>query len=77
MQLIDKEKIRESLEVVIQAGQVFEIRVLEAVTIRNNYPKTWSGYFDNPTTAAEAIEQAGFVNFGGCIGLSIPSSQSC
>jgi hypothetical protein len=65
MQLIDKEKIRESLEIVITTGQVFEIRVLDAVTVRKSYPHIWSGYFDNPTAAAEAIEQANFQNFGG------------
>jgi len=65
-QLFDKPAINAALAAIIRAGQVFEIRILEASTPRDTRPQTWSGYFNDPGKAAHAIATEGFIGWAGC-----------
>jgi putative DNA primase/helicase len=51
----DVAAVRAALEALVPAGQVFEVRALEATTSADRYPRTHSGYFDSPAKAAAAV----------------------
>lgn len=53
--MIDTPAITEALRLFIGSEQVFEIRVLEAITPTDRRPHTLSGYFDNVESAAAAV----------------------
>ena len=45
--LIDIQEVQRALSTILEPGQVFEIRILEAVTDNPRYPATLAGYFKN------------------------------
>ena len=53
--LCDNEAIQKALELIIDDGQVVELRALEAVTAKDKWPHTVSGYFDDPAKLAQAV----------------------
>src|SRR5689334_2792702 len=59
-------EIERSLRLILQPGQVTELRALEATTLSENWPATISGYFDDSTklaAAAAAIKTAKGIYF--------------
>jgi hypothetical protein len=54
---IDTAEIVRALQVILQSGQVTELRALEAVTSEDRRPHTESGYFNDPAALAKAVER--------------------
>ena len=61
----DRSRIAEYLRLLYPPGAVFEIRV-PACPHRpgGEFTSTWSGYFDDPVTTAEALSADGWLNTG-------------
>src|SRR5262245_57024451 len=60
--IADKAEISKAVRLLSQAGDVRELRALDAITPRDRRPHTESGYFDDAeklATAAAAIQSAG------------------
>lgn len=53
--VIDTDAVAYALRVIIPPGQVFELRILDAVTREDRRPHTESGYFDNIEAAVTAL----------------------
>ena len=51
----DPASILRSLRMILEPGQVTELRALEAVTASERRPHTFSGYFDDVDTLARAV----------------------
>lgn len=51
----DPQAIADALRVILEPGQVTELRALDAVTAADRRPHVESGYFDDPRKLAEAI----------------------
>ena len=59
----DPAEIERALRLILQPGQVTELRALDAVTASDRRPHTVSGYFDDPAKLAAAV--AGIVTAKG------------
>ena len=53
--LYERSAIVEALGLILAAGQVTELRALDATTAKDRWPCTLSGYFDDPEKLAEAV----------------------
>jgi len=65
-ELCDRTAIFAAIELVVQRGQVTELRALDAITSADSWPKTISGYFDDIhqlATAASTIKSAKGIYF--------------
>ncbi len=54
-QLVDVGEVERALGVLVEPGQTFEIRILEARRAGSQYPVTIAGYFDAPALAPPAL----------------------
>jgi len=54
-QLVDVGEVERALGVLIEPGQTFEIRILEARRVGSQYPVTITGYFDTSALAPPAL----------------------
>jgi hypothetical protein len=54
-QLFDFEAVAECYKIICGEGTVTEIRVLEATTKGDRWPRTYSGYFDNSAAIVKAL----------------------
>ena len=55
-QLFDADEVRRTLQLLLPAGQVTELRALEATTTSDRWPHTASGYFDDSEKLLAALE---------------------
>ena len=54
-QLVDVDEVERALSVLVEPGQTFEIRILEARRVGSQYPLTITGFFDTPALAPPAL----------------------
>lgn len=53
--LFEPTQVVEALSLIEDAGQVFEVRVLEGIIGNSTWPATLSGYFNDPSKVVEAL----------------------
>jgi hypothetical protein len=51
----EQDAVEQGIRAIVAPKTVFEIRALRVTHNGSNYESTWSGYFDNPGLAAQAI----------------------
>lgn len=56
MQLFDTDEVRRTLQLLLPAGQVTELRILDAVTTSDRWPHTAAGYFDDAAQLIAALD---------------------
>lgn len=56
LQLADADEVRRALALLLPAGQMTELRILDAVTSSDRWPHTASGYFDDADKLVAALE---------------------
>ena len=55
--LFDTKQVVAAVQLLVGNGNVTELRALEATTQGDNWPKTYSGYFDDPDKLAQAMSE--------------------
>src|SRR5262245_36795710 len=56
VQLFEPGEVRRALELLLQPGQVTELRILDATTSSDRRPHTGSGYFDDAARLVQALQ---------------------
>ncbi len=63
--LLDASEVERALGVLVEPGQTFEVRILEARRAGSQYPFTVTGYFDQPALAPAALRDLRLVSAKG------------
>ena len=54
---IDVQEVQRCLRLIVEPGQVTELRALEAIVGTERRPGTFSGYFDDPAKLLDAVKR--------------------
>ncbi|MDX1962035.1 MAG: DUF3987 domain-containing protein [Pirellulales bacterium] len=66
MQLYNRDNVLRTQQTLCESGGTFEIRILDGVTASDKRSKVYSGYFDSPHAAVNALAEQRFVSWKGC-----------